>query len=98
MNAEFVGPFDVSPRGHPADGRVEVIAVDDGLGLRARLQARRRLRTGTHLPHPAISTRSSRAGEWVFDRPMAVAVDGRRHRGVRTLRFEVLAAGAVVYF
>ena len=28
MNAEFIGEWDVAPRGHPNDGRVEVFEVD----------------------------------------------------------------------
>ena len=28
MNAEFIGDWDVAPRGHPNDGRVEVLQAD----------------------------------------------------------------------
>lgn len=55
MNAQHLGPWDVAPRGHPNDGRLDVLAGDLPLGQ--RWQARRRLRTGTHVPHPAIEER-----------------------------------------
>jgi len=57
-NAQFLGRWDVAPRGHPNDGRVEVTQVDRHMGLRQRLTARSRLSTGSHLPHPLIQTRS----------------------------------------
>ncbi len=82
-NAQFVGHLDVAPRGHPGDGRVDVLEVDARLGLRARWQARRRLTTGAHLPHPMI--RSTSVAEHTIEagRPSTVIVDGRRRRGRR---------------
>jgi len=55
MNAEFLGTWDLAPRSHPGDGRVEVLDADPPLG--DRLEARRRLVRGTHLPHPDITVR-----------------------------------------
>ena len=55
MNAQHLGPWDVAPRGHPNDGRLDVVEGDLSLG--DRWKARARLRTGTHLPHPGISER-----------------------------------------
>jgi diacylglycerol kinase family enzyme len=78
MNAEFLGSWDVAPRGHPNDGRAEVFEAGKDLTLRQRLAARKRLRTATHIPHPAIATRSIRQASWDFAKPMAITVDGRR--------------------
>jgi hypothetical protein len=50
MNAQFLGRFDVAPRGHPNDGLVELLDVDPALGLSDRVKAWRRLPTGTHGP------------------------------------------------
>jgi hypothetical protein len=57
-NAQFLGRWDVAPRGHPNDGRVEITQVARGMGVRQRLVARSRLSTGSHLPHPSIQTSS----------------------------------------
>jgi diacylglycerol kinase family enzyme len=76
MNAEFLGDWDVAPRGHPNDGRVEVFEVDASMSVRQRIAARHRLKTGTHVPHPAITTRSVRSATWTFPQPLAVFVDG----------------------
>ena len=46
MNAEFIGDWDVAPRGHPNDGRVEVLQADTAMSLRERLAVRRRLPAG----------------------------------------------------
>jgi len=97
MNAEYIGDWDVAPRGHPNDGRVEIFEVGTEFGLRQRLAARRRLRTGTHVPHPGIGTRSVRSSTWTFRRPMAVAVDGRRPRRATQVEVVVAADAAVLH-
>jgi hypothetical protein len=66
-NAQFLGRWDVAPRGHPNDGRVEVTQVDQGMGVRQRLTARSRLSTGSHLPHPSIQTSSVKNFAWDGD-------------------------------
>ncbi len=97
MNAEFLGSFDVAPRGHPNDGRVEVLEAGTDLTLRQRLAARKRLRTATHVPHPAIATRSVRQASWTFRRPMAIAIDGRRSGRTRTIDVTVTPDAAIVH-
>jgi diacylglycerol kinase family enzyme len=47
----------VAPRGHPNDGRLDVLEVGPDFGLGDRWKARSRLRTGTHVPHPGITER-----------------------------------------
>ncbi len=76
MNAQFWGDFDVAPRGHPNDGAIELIDVATSLGLVDRLKARRRLRTGTHVPHPEITVRRVRAQQETLDPPLRVWLDG----------------------
>ncbi len=76
MNAEFLGDWDVAPRGHPNDGRVETFHLDPGLGVRQRLAIHRRLATASHLPHPAITVRPVRERSWRFERPLEVWIDG----------------------
>lgn len=97
MNAEFIGEWDVAPRGHPNDGRAEVFDVDASMSLRDRLAARRRLPSGTHAPHPSIVTRSVRTGTWEFERPLDVVVDGRRVDRASRLSIDVIADAAIVY-
>jgi hypothetical protein len=97
MNAEFIGDWDVAPRGHPNDGRMEVFDVDASMSVRHRIAARRRLRTGTHVPHPRVSTRSLRTGTWSFVRPLEVVVDGRRIGRASRLDIDVVPDAATVY-
>lgn len=97
MNAEFIGEWDIAPRGHPNDGRVEVVDVDASMSARERLAARRRLPSGTHVPHPSITTRSVKNGSWQFERPLDVVVDGRRVARASRLSIDVLADAATVY-
>lgn len=82
MNAQYLGPYDLAPRGHPNDGRLDVLWVDPSMPPRARLAARRRARTGTHVPHPQLMARQVTDERFTFDRPLAVWVDGHRwHQG-----------------
>jgi hypothetical protein len=57
-NGQFCGHADLVPRGHPGDGRMEIQVYALRAGERAGM--RRRLATGTHLPHPRIATASGR--------------------------------------
>lgn len=97
MNAEFISDWDVAPRGHPNDGRVEIFEVDASLSMRHRFAARRRLRNGTHVPHPQIVTRSVRHATWSFPRPVVVIVDGRHVGRASSLEITVVPDAALVY-
>ncbi len=97
MNAEFVGVWDVAPRGHPNDGRVEVQLAAASLRLRDRWAARSRLPHGGHVPHPDISTRSVRSAAWTFESALAVFVDGRPVGRSRSLGIAVRPDAATIY-
>lgn len=97
MNAEFVGEFDVAPRGHPNDGRVETFRVGSEMAVRERWEIRRRLPSARHLPNPAIARRSVRSMTWDFDRPRVAIVDGRIHGRIRRLGVQVLPDAAVLH-
>jgi hypothetical protein len=79
MNAEYVGPWDVAPRSHPNDGRLDTLDADLPFG--DRLKARRRLATGSHVPHPGIRERRVDAAQFEFGEPMTVWLDGVRLEG-----------------
>jgi hypothetical protein len=91
FNAQHLGTWDVAPHGHPNDARAEVIEVDASMTVRQRLQARRRLPAGTHVPHPHIRSTHRSSVEWEFSKPLDVYLDGRRHRRVRSVRVSVEA-------
>jgi hypothetical protein len=78
MNAEFMGDWDVAPRAHPNDGLLDMVVVDAAMTLTDRIQARRRLPTGAHVPHPAIRQSRRPAFQIEFDRPTRVWLDGER--------------------
>lgn len=89
MNAQFFGAYDVAPRSHPNDGKLDVVRVDSAMGWRDRLQARQRARTGTHVPHPLLSTQSVAEVDQRYDRPMVVWIDGVRCGKARRVRVNV---------
>ena len=75
-NAAFVDDWNIAPRAHPGDGQFDSLETST-MSLGDRWQARSRLRTGTHVPHPAITTRRVEAVQYDFERPMPIRLDGR---------------------
>jgi hypothetical protein len=83
-NAQYVGPFDVAPRAHPGDGLLDVVEVAAAMGVGERWKAWRRLPSGSHVPHPAITVRRTAAVQLdVAGR--RIVLDGRRLPPARTL-------------
>lgn len=76
MNAEFLGSWKMAPRAHPGDGLLDVL--EGTLGLDDRLRARSRLRTGEHVPHPAIRQRRVAAVQIDVPRGARVWLDGEQ--------------------
>ncbi len=76
MGGQFLGDADLAPRGHPGDGRAEVVVM--AVEPKDRKAMRERLPRGDHVPHPGITIVSARG------RPPRVgrraAVRGRRIR------------------
>jgi hypothetical protein len=92
-NGQFLRRADLVPRGHPGDGWAEVQVY--ALARRARAGMRRRLPTGTHVPHPDVRAgRARRVEVEIAGRRLPVEVDGRRRDRVDRLAV-TLAPGAV---
>jgi diacylglycerol kinase family enzyme len=74
MNAQFLGEWDVAPRAHPGDGKLDLLQVT--MPASDRLQARARLRSGTHVPHHGIHQSQVANTQLEFDKPTPVHLDG----------------------
>ena len=94
MNAQWRGDADMAPRSHPGDGRLD--ALVGSLPLRELLQARRRARSGQHLPHPSIVTTRPRQFEHRFGRRRRVWIDHRPHGSGRHVTVTVRPAAVSV--
>ena len=99
MNAQFLGPYDIAPRGHPNDGRAEMLKVSSAMSWRVRHTALQRALTGTHLPHPLISTSrvSTSSIEVVFERSLDLWLDGTKWLRTRSATFAVEADAVEVF-
>jgi hypothetical protein len=87
MNAQWLGDWDLGPRSHPNDGLLD--ATDGDLPLGERLTFRRRVRTGTHLPHPALRTSRAAAMSFELDPALDVRLDGEPVGRARTLSVRI---------
>lgn len=56
-NSGFINALNIAPRSHPNDGEFDVVHLSADMPMRQRFIARRRAKTGTHVPHPDISIR-----------------------------------------
>lgn len=76
MNVQWFGGWNLGPKAHPNDGRLDTFDVR--LPLRDLAKVRRRLPTGSHLPHPGIEVRRAAAVTFELDRPLPVWLDGEQ--------------------
>lgn len=93
MNAAFIGDLNITPRAHPGDGRFDVITFD--LSTVDWYKARRRMPTGTHVPHPGIATRQ--LDHWQLDSPspVRVTVDGEARGRASVIHCELIPDAVV---
>ena len=96
MNAEFIGRWDVAPRSHPNDGVLDVVRVAPEMAIGDRWKARRRLPTGTYLPHPHIDQHRLPEVHFELERPLDVTIDGVSVGRQRRLSVGVVPDGLIV--
>jgi hypothetical protein len=89
MNAQWLGRWNAGPRAHPNDGLLDT--YEARLGWQDRLEARRRLHHGTHVPHPDIRQRRAAAIQVEHPKPLPVILDGERVGVGRNLSIRVEA-------
>lgn len=95
MNAQYLGSWDVAPRAHPNDGRLDILDADLGLG--DRLKARSRLASGTHVPHPGIAERRVKAIQLELPSGTRVWLDGELVGPARSLAVRAAPDAVVVH-
>lgn len=89
MNGQFAGRWDIAPRAHPGDAKVDIVHVAAAMRPRERWRAGRRLPTATHVPHPQITVRQRAQHDLVFAQPLVVLLDGAVWQRCRELRLTV---------
>lgn len=94
MNAEWFGAWDLAPKGHPGDGWLDVTEAELRWGELHKVK--RRLPTGTHLPHPDITTSRVREAEFDFPAPRRLYVDSSPFHKVRRLKVRIEPASLTV--
>lgn len=75
MNGAWRGDWNVAPRSHPGDGRIEIVSTS--MTAPNRLKGWRRINHGGHVPHPDISvTKVKRYEDDHRGRPRRIELDG----------------------
>ena len=83
MTGEYLRGKDVSPRGHPGDGKAEIYVYT--LEWPQRRSMRQRLGDGSHVPHPQILRRAGSSFKIALERPARRRIDSvQRGRASRS--------------
>lgn len=92
-SGQFRAGIDLVPRGHPGDGRAEVIVV--ALTGRDRAAFARRMAAGEHLPHPDVPVGVGRDVAITMEKPRKLVGDGGAWRvpDVRAVEIRVVSPG-----
>ena len=98
MNTSFIGDWDCAPRSHPNDGKFDLLTVNSEMKQTQRLIASRRLRLGTHLPHPQISVKQLTSFEADCSAKPNLYVDNRRFMSVNQCKFRLLPDALTLYW
>ena len=88
MTGEYLRGKDVSPRGHPGDGKAEIYVYT--LKRSQRRSMRQRLSDGSHVPHPQILRRAGSSFEIALEQPARVRIDSVSRGSAIHLRIDVL--------
>ena len=98
MNTSFIGDWDCTPRSHPNDGKFDLLTVNSEMKPTQRLIASRRLRLGTHLPHPQISVKQITSFEADCSTKPNLYVDDRKFMSVNQCKFRLLPDAITLYW
>lgn len=86
----YVNGREVLPRSHPNDGIAEVLHVDTRMSVRQRFDARRRLRWGSHLPHPDLRVSRGKSLTWESTEALPLVIDGTKVGRATRVRIDVV--------
>ena len=89
-NAGVQGELNITPRAHPNDGEFDILRVERSTSPRQRIVARRRARTGTHVPHPTISVHRSTLVEIPRAGRQRLVIDGVPFGHWTSVRLEIM--------
>jgi len=98
MNTSFIGDWDCAPRSHPNDGKFDLLAVNGEMKSTQRFIASRRLKFGTHLPHPQISMKQLTSFEADCSAKPNLYVDNRRFMSVNQCKFRLVPDAITLYW
>ena len=102
-NCGYLGTREVLSRAHPNDGVMDVLAVRSSMPFMQRLQALRKIRTSSHLPHPDISTKQTERFSWPIvgdearSKGARLVIDGESLGLVKSVRMQVIPDAITLY-
>lgn len=95
-NAAFLGTWNIAPRAHPGDGRLDVL--EGALSIGDRWRARSRVVSGSHVPHPRIEERRVTAAQFDLPRGTVVYLDGTSLGPASTVSVRVEPEALEIWF
>ena len=98
MNTSFIGDWDCAPRSHPNDGKFDLLTVNSEMKPSQRLIASRRLKLGTHVPHPQIFVKQLTSFEADCSANPNLYIDNRKFSSVNQCKFRLLPDALTLYW
>lgn len=76
-NSGFLNGMNIAPRSHPNDGEMDIVSIANTMPLKQRFIARRKAKTGTHIPHPHITVHRATTATFHQEKPQErLSIDG----------------------
>ena len=98
FNTSFIAGRDWAPRAHPNDGKLDILLLDDAMGLRQRVTAYRLSKSGSHLPHPHLKYLQSQSYVVTDLETATLTLDSVRFGEVKSCRFRVIPDAVSIYW
>jgi hypothetical protein len=102
-NCGYLGTREVMSKAHQNDGVMVFLDVRSSMPFMQRLQALRKIRTSSHLPHPDISTKQTVRFSWPIvgdesrSKGARLVIDGESLGLVKSVRMQVIPDAITLY-
>ncbi len=96
-NVAFYRGKRVFAKSHPNDAKIEVLTVAREMGIRQRLMSLMKVRQGSHLPHPQLTSRQVTDECFRFRKSLPIFIDGKKIGNATEIRISVIADAINIY-
>lgn len=90
-NSSFRKGRNWTPRGHPNDGKMDVVIFDASMNIRQRMRAFHLMKSGSHIPHPKIQYFQTPEFSTEIVKSASLHIEGQKMADASRCEFRLLA-------